>query len=100
MRTAVPLSPAPPAVTGEAVMATGIEKAFGDTPVLRGVDLTVPAGRLVALLGPSGCGKTTLLRTIAGLERPDAGEVRVGPRVLSAPGAFTPPERRRIGMVF
>ena len=100
MRTAVPLSPAAPAVTGEAVMATGIEKAFGDAPVLRGVDLTVPAGRLVALLGPSGCGKTTLLRTIAGLERPDAGEVRVGARILSGHGTFTPPEKRRIGMVF
>ena len=101
MRSVATLSrPAPPAVTGEAVVVTGVDKAFGNAPVLRGVDLTVPAGRLVALLGPSGCGKTTLLRAIAGLERPDAGEVRVGPRVLSAPGAFTPPERRRIGMVF
>ncbi len=54
----------------------------------------------MALLGPSGCGKTTLLRAVAGLEHPDAGEVRVADRVLSGPGAFTPPERRRIGMVF
>jgi len=77
-----------------------VDKAFAGAPVLRGADLAVPAGRLVALLGPSGCGKTTLLRTIAGLERPDAGEVRVGARVLSGHGTFTPPERRRIGMVF
>ena len=59
----------------ESVTVTGLTKAFGVIPVLRGVDLTVPAGALVALLGPSGCGKTTLLRAIAGLERPDSGEV-------------------------
>ena len=100
MRTAAPLSPPVPVVAGEAVIVSGVDKAFAGTPVLRGADLAVPAGRLVALLGPSGCGKTTLLRTIAGLERPDAGEVRVGARVLSGHGTFTPPERRRIGMVF
>lgn len=84
----------------EPVTVTGLTKAFGRTPVLRGVELSARAGSLVALLGPSGCGKTTLLRCVAGLERPDAGEVRVGTRVLSGAGAFTPPERRRIGMVF
>ena len=68
--------------------------------MLRGVDLAVPAGALVALLGPSGCGKTTLLRTVAGLERPDSGEVRVGDRVLSGPDRFVAAERRRVGMVF
>ena len=68
--------------------------------MLRGIEMSVPAGALVALLGPSGCGKTTLLRAVAGLERPDSGEVRVGGRVLSGPGLFVAPERRRIGMVF
>ena len=68
--------------------------------MLRGVDLAVPAGGLVALLGPSGCGKTTLLRCVAGLERPDSGEVRVADRVLSGPASFVAAERRRIGMVF
>ena len=50
------------------------------------VDLRVAPGSIVALLGPSGCGKTTLLRSIAGLERLDGGEVRIGDRVVSGPG--------------
>ena len=57
------------------LMANQITKAFADTPVLRGVDLTIAAGETVCLLGPSGCGKTTLLRVVAGLEPPDAGQV-------------------------
>jgi iron(III) transport system ATP-binding protein len=65
-----------------------------------GLDLEVEAGSLCALLGPSGCGKTTALRLIAGLERPDAGLVRLGGRQLSGNGEFVAPERRRIGMVF
>jgi iron(III) transport system ATP-binding protein len=85
--------------TGE-LAVDGLVKAFGPATVLDRVGLLAPAGRVVALLGPSGCGKTTLLRCIAGLERPDAGEVRLDGRPLSSPGAFVPPERRRIGMVF
>jgi iron(III) transport system ATP-binding protein len=79
-----------------------VSKRFGALEVLRDVDLRVEPGRIVALLGPSGCGKTTLLRTIAGLERLDAGEVRVGDRVLSAGTreVHVPPEKRRVGMVF
>lgn len=78
----------------------GLHKAFDSTSVLRGVDLDVPAGTVVALLGPSGCGKTTLLRSIAGLERPDSGEVRLGGRTMSDARTWRPPETRRIGMVF
>ncbi|HEV2873255.1 MAG TPA: ABC transporter ATP-binding protein, partial [Actinomycetota bacterium] len=87
------------AATG-ALAVEGLRKAFGDALVLDQAGLRAPAGRVVALLGPSGCGKTTLLRCIAGLERPDAGQVRLDGRDLSAPGAFVAPERRRIGMVF
>jgi iron(III) transport system ATP-binding protein len=82
------------------VVVEGVHKAYGSTPVLRGVSLDVEPGRMVALLGPSGCGKTTLLRIIAGLETADAGTVRVGERVLTGPGVHVPPEKRRIGMVF
>ncbi|MER3460894.1 MAG: ABC transporter ATP-binding protein, partial [candidate division GAL15 bacterium] len=66
------------------------------------VTLEAPEGKILTLLGPSGCGKTTTLRCIAGLERPDDGEIRFGDRVLfsRAPSVFVPPEHRQIGMVF
>src|SRR3546814_6763911 len=68
--------------SGEADMAdvrlTGVRKAFGDTTVLDGVDLTVADGEFVVVVGPSGCGKSTLLRVIAGLEAPGAGSVAIG----------------------
>jgi sulfate transport system ATP-binding protein len=57
------------------IRLAAVRKRFGNTTVVRDVDLVIPSGQLVALLGPSGCGKTTLLRIIAGLERPDAGSV-------------------------
>ena len=77
-----------------------LRKHFGGPDILRGVDLDVRQGTVVALLGPSGCGKTTLLRTIAGLEQPDHGTVRVAGIEVSGPRSFVPPERRRVGMVF
>jgi iron(III) transport system ATP-binding protein len=64
------------------------------------VSFDVPAGKLFTLLGPSGCGKTTTLRSIAGLERPAAGEIRVAGEVMSAKGVFVAPNRRGLGMVF
>ena len=79
----------------QAVEVRGVDKAFGATRVLRGVDLTVPAGAVVAVLGPSGCGKTTLLRVVAGFERPDAGSVTVGGRDVTR----LPAHARRIAMV-
>jgi iron(III) transport system ATP-binding protein len=89
-------------VEAVAVRAAGIDKRFGELDVLHDVDLDVLAGSIVSLLGPSGCGKTTLLRILAGLERPDAGTVTIGDRVVTGPGArqWVPPERRRVGMVF
>src|SRR5262245_46418707 len=66
------------------------------------VSFEVPAGKLFTLLGPSGCGKTTTLRSIAGLERPSAGEISVGGTVIysSRKNVFIPPNRRGLGMVF
>ena len=66
------------------------------------VSFTVAEGRLFTLLGPSGCGKTTTLRSIAGLERPRAGEISVNDRVVysSSTGVFVAPNRRGFGMVF
>ena len=60
----------------------GLTKRYGDVAVVDGVDLAVEHGDLVCLLGPSGCGKTTTLRLIAGFVEPDAGEIRVGERVV------------------
>jgi iron(III) transport system ATP-binding protein len=84
----------------QSVVATGVSKHFGPVAALQEVDLRVDAGSMLALLGPSGCGKTTLLRVIAGLERPDNGQIEVGDVVLTSAEVFVPPERRRIGMVF
>lgn len=67
--------------------------------VLRGVDLKVPKGTVLALLGASGCGKTTLLRLIAGFEPADAGRIVLDGRVLEQPGIHVPAERRHIGYV-
>jgi iron(III) transport system ATP-binding protein len=66
------------------------------------VSFEVPQGKLFTLLGPSGCGKTTTLRSIAGLERPRAGEITVGDQVIYSSGkdVFIPPNRRGLGMVF
>jgi iron(III) transport system ATP-binding protein len=82
------------------VSIAGVRKAFGSTRAVDGVDLEIGEGELVAVLGPSGCGKSTLLRLIAGFERPDAGEIHAGGRLLAGAGTWMPPERRRVGMVF
>jgi iron(III) transport system ATP-binding protein len=78
----------------------GVAKRFGEKNVLEPMDIVVTDGSFVSLLGPSGCGKTTLLRLIAGLETPSAGEIVLGDTVLYGPGVNIPPEKRRFGMVF
>lgn len=82
------------------LVVEGLSFAYDETPVLEDVSIAVPAGTVATLLGPSGCGKTTLLRLIAGLERPRRGAVYAGGETLSTPRRVTPPEKRRVGMVF
>jgi ABC-type Fe3+/spermidine/putrescine transport system ATPase subunit len=80
---------------------THLEKSFGATKVLSDVSLDVARGELFTLLGASGCGKTTLLRIIAGLERPDAGRITFdGTPWVDDDGTFVTPQRRGIGLVF
>lgn len=74
----------------------GIEKTFGNFPALRGVNLDVHSGELIALLGPSGSGKTTLLRAIAGLEFADRGQIFFG----GEDAAQLPVQQRKVGFVF
>ena len=78
------------------VQIRAVEKQFGHTPVLRGVDVNVPDGSFTVLVGPSGCGKSTLLRLIAGLEELSAGEIRIGDAVVNR----LPPKARDVAMVF
>jgi multiple sugar transport system ATP-binding protein len=79
-----------------ALNVRGVHKQFGQVQVLKGIDLTVENGEFAVLLGPSGCGKSTLLNVIAGLERPSAGTVEIGDRVVND----IPPKDRDIAMVF
>ena len=73
-----------------------VKKFFGQVAAVNGVSLATKEGEFLVLLGPSGCGKTTLLRMIAGLEEPTAGEILIGGQVVND----LPPRARKIAMVF
>jgi putative spermidine/putrescine transport system ATP-binding protein len=78
------------------VTLEGVVKRFSDVVAVAGVDLGLPEGKLISFLGPSGCGKTTLLRMIAGLERPTEGRIHLQGEDITD----KPPHTRDIGMVF
>ncbi len=95
-----PATQLPGAPSGNArppdVELVGVTKRFGEVVAVDSIDLDVQAGEFLSLLGPSGCGKTTTLRLIAGFERPDEGEVRIGGEDV----ARLPPYKRDVNTVF
>lgn len=82
------------------VTISGVTKSYGNVTVLQEFNQKFEDGEFITLLGPSGCGKTTMLRLIAGFEKPTTGEIYIGDRLVSGNNSFIPPEKREIGMVF
>ena len=77
-----------------------LTRVFGGQKVVQDLSLTVQAGQITCLLGPSGCGKSTTLRMIAGVERPDEGQIAIDGRMVFGPGVNLPPEQRGVGLMF
>ena len=84
------------------ITATGLHKSFGETHALRGIDLTVDRGEVLAVMGPSGSGKSTLIHCLAGVLAPDAGSVVLDGTDLTTlgPDARARVRLERIGFVF
>ncbi len=96
-------APAPPrAPRAASIEVRDLVVRYGRVAAVAGVTFTVEAGEHLTLLGPSGCGKTTTLRAIAGLERPESGEIRIDGTVVysGSPRVHIAPENRGLSMVF
>ena len=76
-----------------------LNKWYGDFHALKNINLDISSGEKVAILGPSGCGKSSLLRLIAGLEKPNTGDIKINGQLVSSNNFLTPPEKRNIGLV-
>ncbi|RLE25349.1 MAG: ABC transporter ATP-binding protein, partial [Actinobacteria bacterium] len=95
------------AIVGASVAISGVTVTYDSqgesghvVGAVNNATLDIPAGSILALLGPSGCGKTSLLRAIAGLERPKSGTITIGRHEVSGDNTWVHPERRNVGMVF
>jgi len=86
----------------KALELNNISKKYGSgsSPIVEEIVMDLEKGEFLALVGESGSGKTTLLRLIAGLEKPDRGEIRIGGELMSSADFSVPPEARNVGMVF
>jgi len=84
------------------ISVSHLNKSYGANTVIDDLSITIAEGEFLTLLGPSGCGKTTTLRSIAGLETPDSGEISIGSKVVTSmsTGVVLPPNHRSLGMVF
>ena len=87
-------------MSGPVVLCDGVTKRYIDVVAVDDIGFALEPGEILSILGPSGCGKTTLLRLIAGFEIADAGEIRIGGRLVSSPSNMVTPDKRNVGMVF
>lgn len=83
-------------MTSQALQLSQVRKAYGETKVIHGIDLTINEGEFIVFVGPSGCGKSTLLRLIAGLEQLSSGDIMMDGNVMNA----IPASERNLAMVF
>ena len=83
-----------------AIQLKNLTKSYGTVQVLKDFNETFRDGEFITLLGPSGCGKTTILRMIAGFEKPTSGEIWIDDQLVSSERSLVAPEKRNIGMVF
>lgn len=82
------------------IRVQNLTKYHGPVKILDKVNCSCRNNEIVVIVGPSGCGKTTLLRLIAGLEKPDGGQITIDNRVVSDPASFIEPQRRQVSLVF
>jgi iron(III) transport system ATP-binding protein len=82
------------------IQIDNVSKSYGPIQAVDNVTMSLAPNEVVVVLGPSGCGKTSLLRLIAGFERPDAGRIKIGEQMVSSKQQMVAPNRRHLNMVF
>ncbi|OMF28131.1 ABC transporter [Paenibacillus sp. FSL H8-0548] len=80
--------------------ANALTKSYGSFQALKGISFEMREGEIISVLGPSGCGKSTLLQLVAGLSKPDSGQLSLGEEVIASSSVMMPPEKRGVNMVF